>query len=517
MTSSSDLRPAVAAAERETGTGWLMLVVLLGGQFMALLDVTIVNVAMPTIGRSLHASGAELQLVVAGYTVSYAMLLITGARLGDLAGRRRMFTYGVGLFTLASLTCGLAPDIGVLIAARFVQGAGAAAMMPQIMSVIQVRFSGAARARALSAYTAVLSSGFVAGQVIGGALVSADLFGTAWRPVFLVNVPIGLAVLALVPRVVPADEPSRAPGTVEDRARLRGVPGGRPPGSAPRRLDLPGLAVAVPAVCLIVLPLMLGHQENWPAWILACIALGFVLAAVFFRTERTVAARGGDPLLSLSVFRSPGLLSGLIAVFVLMVTYGGWLFSFAIYLQEGRGDSALRAGLTIAPAAVAFGLCGYFWRRLPVSIHHLLPPLGCLVGGAGYAALGLIVRSGASGGPLLQVFLVVTGVGLALGFSPLVTHALVRVPVREAADASGLLTTTFQLGQAVGVAVFGSVFLTLAARGPVHPTGVAPAVVSGHALSVTLAWAALAMALAVGAAVPLARVVLAASPRVSGQ
>ena len=196
--------PATAARGR-----WLMLIVLLAGQFMALLDVTIVNVAMPTIGRSLHASGAELQLVVAGYTVSYAMLLITGARMGDLYGRRRMFLAGVALFTTASLICGIAPSIGVLIAARFVQGAGAAAMMPQIMSVIQVRFDGAARARALSAYTAVLSSGFVAGQVIGGVLVTANLFGEAWRPVFLVNVPIGLAVLALVPWAVPRDVPGR--------------------------------------------------------------------------------------------------------------------------------------------------------------------------------------------------------------------------------------------------------------------------------------------------------------------
>ena len=207
MTIASETRLA-ADGGRSTEARWLMLVVLLAGQFMALLDVTIVNVAMPTIGRSLHASGAELQLVVAGYTVSYAMLLITGARLGDIVGRRRMFMLGTGLFTAASLACGLAPGIGVLIAARFVQGAGAAAMMPQIMSVIQVRFSGAARARAVSAYTAVLSSGFVAGQVIGGALVTANLFGAAWRPVFLVNVPIGLAVLALVPRVMPADAPA---------------------------------------------------------------------------------------------------------------------------------------------------------------------------------------------------------------------------------------------------------------------------------------------------------------------
>ena len=160
---------------------WLMLIVLLAGQFMALLDVTIVNVAMPTIGRTLHATGAELQLVVAGYTVSYAMMLITGARMGDLFGRRRMFLIGVVVFTVASLACGIAPGIEILIAARFVQGAGAAAMIPQIMSVIQVRFSGAARARALSAYTAVLSSGFVAGQVVGGVLVTANLFGQSWR------------------------------------------------------------------------------------------------------------------------------------------------------------------------------------------------------------------------------------------------------------------------------------------------------------------------------------------------
>jgi MFS family permease len=470
--------PATAARGR-----WLMLIVLLAGQFMALLDVTIVNVAMPTIGRSLHASGAELQLVVAGYTVSYAMMLITGARMGDLYGRRRMFLIGVALFTLASLTCGIAPGVGVLIAARFVQGAGAAAMMPQIMSVIQVRFDGAARARALSAYTAVLSSGFVAGQVIGGVLVTANLFGQTWRPVFLVNVPIGLAVLALVPRVVPRDEP----------------------GGKRRQLDLPGLAVAVPAVFLVVLPLMLGHQENWPSWVFACIALGLALAAVFVAMERRSASAGGDPLLNLAVLRAPGLVPGLAAVAVLMITYGGFLFSFALHLQAGLGDSALRAGLTFAPCALAFGACGYFWRRLPAAWHHLVAPLGCLVAVGGYLAVASVLRSGGPGGVLLQAGLIVTGAALAFGFSPLVTHALVRVPLRHAADASGLLTTTIQLGQAVGVATFGSLFLTLDGD-----RGAATAAVSGHALAVTMSWLAAAMLAAVAAGIPLARTVAAA-------
>ena len=472
--------PATAARGR-----WLMLIVLLAGQFMALLDVTVVNVAMPTIGRSLHASGGELQLVVAGYTVSYAMLLITGARMGDLYGRRRMFLAGVALFTTASLLCGIAPGIGVLIAARFVQGAGAAAMMPQIMSVIQVRFDGAARARALSAYTAVLSSGFVAGQVIGGVLVTANLFGEAWRPVFLINVPIGLAVLALVPRAVPRDVPGR--------------------GASGRRLDLTGLAVAVPAVFLVVLPLMLGHQENWPSWVFACIALGLVLSVVFVGVERRIADRGGDPLLNLAVLRAPGLVPGLAAVAVLMITYGGFLFSFALHLQAGLGDSALRAGLTFAPCALVFGACGYFWRRLPAAWHHLLAPLGCLVAVGGYLAVASVLRSGGPGGVPLQAGLIVTGAALALGFSPLVTHALVRVPLRHAADASGLLTTTIQLGQAIGVATFGSLFLSLADS----RAGDVPAV-SGHALAVTMSWLAAAMLLGVVAGIPLARTVAAA-------
>jgi len=479
----------LAAGEARDGARWVMLIVLLCGQFMALLDATIVNVAMPTLGRSLHASGAELQLVIAGYTVSYAMLLITGARLGDLFGRRRMFMLGIGVFTLASLTCGLAPDVGVLIAARFVQGAGAAAMMPQIMTVIQLKFSGPARARALSAYTAVLSSGFVAGQVIGGVLVTANLFGASWRPVFLVNVPIGLAVLLLLTRVMPADVPGRT-----------------------RRLDLPGLLVAVPAVCLVVLPLMLGHQENWPAWSLACIACGLALVPVFLFTERSVASRGGHPLLEVSVFRAPGLLPGLGTMTLLMLSYGGFLFSFAIHLQAGLGDSALRAGLTCAPCAAAFGLCGYFWRRLPARWHPYLTVCGAGIGAAAYFAVSALLRGGGSGGTLLQVFLVGLGAFMAVAFSPLVTQALVRVPLHQAADASGLLTTSIQLSQAVGVAVFGSLFLTLDAdgAGPGRSLGDISAI-SGHAVFVTLAWIGVTLAFGALTAVPLARTVRASA------
>jgi MFS family permease len=482
-TTSESLESGRWASGAGTGPGrrrWAMLAVLLAGQFMALLDVTIVNVAMPTIGRSLHGSGAQLQLVVAGYTVSYAMLLITGARLGDLRGRRTLFLAGVAVFTLASALCGFAPTIGVLIAARFVQGAGAAATMPQIMSVIQARFTGPDRARALSAYSAVLASGFVAGQVFGGLLVNANLLGSQWRPVFLVNVPIGLAVLALAPRFIPRDE-VRA--------------GGRAGSGSGRRVDLAGLAFAVPAVFAIVLPLMLGHQEHWPWWVPAGIGAGLVLAVAFVAVERRVAARGGDPLLNLRVLTAPGLPSGLIAMVLLMASYGGFLFAVALQLQTGLGESALRAGLTFAPSALVFGLVGFYWNRLPVRLHHLLTPWGCTAAVLAYVLLGLDLASGGRGGFWLLVILVLLGASLAAGFSPLVTHSLMHVPVAEAADASGLLTTALQLGQAVGVATFGSVFLSLAAQ----PAGSG----SGHAVAVTMYWVAAVLAVGAVASVPL--------------
>jgi EmrB/QacA subfamily drug resistance transporter len=453
-----------------------MLAVLLIGQFMALLDVTIVNVAMPTIGTDLGASGASLQLVVAGYTVSYAMLLITGARLGDLYGRRRVFLAGVLAFTLSSFVCGVAPGTAILVIARFVQGAAAAAMMPQIISVIQMRFSGQERAKALSAYSAVIASGFVIGQVLGGVLVSADLFGSGWRPVFLVNVPIGLAVAALVPRLVPADE-------------VRGS----------RRLDVAGLAVAVPAVFLVVLPLVLGREEGWPLWAPVCIAAGLALVPLFVLVERRVAARGGDPLLKLDVLRAPGLPSALTAMSLTMTAYAGFLFSFALYLQAGLGDSALRAGLTFAPAAAAFGLFAFYWRKLPERVHHALAPAGLLVSAVTFVAIALELRNGTHGGPFLVVELIVFGAAMGSAFSPLVTNALVHVPLHEAPDASGLLTTSMQLFQVVGVATLGSLFLSLAGRtGPHAP---------GHAVSTVFGWTALLLMAGAVAALPLARVV----------
>jgi predicted MFS family arabinose efflux permease len=381
------------------------------------------------------------------------------------------------LFTVSSLLCGLAPTATTLIIARFVQGAGAALMVPQIMSMIQIRFTGAARATALSAYAAVIAVGAIAGMIIGGLLVQADLFGAGWRPVFLVNVPAGVIVAILVPRLVPRDG---ARGT--------------------RRLDFAGLVTAVAAVCLVVLPLVLGHEQHWPVWAFVSIGAGLLMAGVFVRVEQRVAVRGGDPLLRLDVLRVPGVRSGVLALFAGMISYGGFLFMFTLHLQGGLGDSALRASLIIAPAGAAFGLFGFYWRKLPARIHHLLTPVGFALAVVSYLAMGLALVDGGQGGGLLTVGLLLFGASMGAAFSPLLTNALVRVPLSEAADASGLLTTTVQLGQVVGVAVFGSLFLSLAEHGGPHP--------SASALSSTLVWMGILLALGALAAVALTRTVV---------
>jgi MFS family permease len=501
--------------EPPASRGGLMLAVLLTGQFMCIIDVLVVNVAMPSIGASLHASGASLQLVVGGYTIAYAMLLITGARLGDRYGRRRVYQAGVITFTAASLACTLAPDSQALVAFRFAQGAGAAALVPQVFSLIQLRFTGPARARALSAYAAVLSAGAVAGLVLGGVVVNADLFGLGWRPVFGINVPIGIVLALAVPRLIPPDKrpPDKRPP--DKRPPDKRPPDKRPPDKQPtgtqaRRLDLAGLLVAVPAVLLIVLPLVLGHEAGWPPVLFVVIAAGLLLAVGFVLVERRVAARGGDPLLNLDVLRAPGLAPGLAALAVTQLAYGGLLFTFTLYLQAGLGDSALRAGLTYLPMAAAFGLVGYFWRRLPAGARAFIVPAGLTVSALAYLGLAAGVRGGTQGG-FLPFALAAAGLGLGLSVGPLLTQALAHVPPARAADASGLLTTTVQLGQLMGVAILGSVYLTRAATHPAtaHLAATHPAA----AMAGTAVWLAALSAAALPAALVMVRGVNRRPPR----
>jgi MFS family permease len=461
QTTVSNAHPAPVLPGSSRARPGLVLAIVLTGQFMALLDASIVNVAIPAIHLSLGASGASLQLVVAGYTIAYAVLLVTGARLGDAAGHRRMFLGGLAVFTLASLGCGLAPSAGWLIALRFVQGAGAAAMIPQVLSLIQRSYTGPARAGAMSVYSAVLAGGAAAGQVAGGLLISANLFGGGWRPVFLVNVPIGAVLLAAGARLLP------------------------PGGGTARGIDALGLATLSPAVLAFVVPLVLGQPEHWPVWGFVLLALSAVGLAAFAAVERRAARRGGSPIVPGRVLRLPGMPLGLAGLFVMMTVFGGFFFSFALHLQGGLGDSALRAGLTFAPSAVAFALVSLNWRRLPERAHDPLVIVGFAAAAGGLTWLAVLLHTGTRGGAAIYLAGIVFGAGMAAAYSPLMTRMLLRVPVADAADVTGVIVTVVQLALVAGVATFGTLYLNLAGRLPVVPGAAAFRLASAHAESVT--------------------------------
>ncbi len=481
---TESVRPAVeirpGSAGRAVPPG-VALAIVLAGQIMAIIDANIVNVAVPAMHATLGASGAGLQLIVAGYTIAYAVLLVTGARLGDILGHRRMYLVGVALFTLASLGCGLAPTTGALIALRFIQGTGAAIMIPQVLSLIQRTYTAPGpRARAMSLYATVISGGAVLGQVLGGLLVSADVLGSSWRPVFLVNVPVGLIVLAFG-RLLPA-------------GRFDGI----------RTLDLPGLALLTPAVLAFVLPLVLGQPLGWPWWGWVLLAVAVAAFAALGIVERRVEARGGQPILPRSLLALPGMMAGLGGLFASLAVFGGWLFGLALELQDGLGESPLHAGLTFVPCGVAFAIVSMNWRRLPARYHGALPVVGFLVTGVGLAWSGLLLHSGGNGGAWLYAALAVAGGGMAGGFGALMGRVLARVPVAMAADASGVVVTVNQLGIVVGIATFGSLYLSVAGKLPAGGGArqlSAFALSSGHAyLAVSVGLAALAVA---GAALAL--------------
>jgi MFS family permease len=455
-------RPA-RPAQRPARSPWWALAVVLTGQFMAVLDASVVNVAAPSIHASLHTSGAGLQLVIAGYVITYAVLLVTGARLGDIVGHRRMFLAGLAAFTLASLGCGLATSTGMLVTLRFVQGAGAAAMIPQVLSLIQRTFEGPARGRPMRLYAAVLAGAAVTGQVVGGVLVSANLLGGTWRPVFLLNVPIGVILFL---------------------AGLRALPAGQ--GDPGRTLDLAGVATLTPAVLALILPLVLGQSEHWPAWGWACLAGSAVLFAAFAVVERRVAARGGAPLIPGRLLRLPGTTAGIAALFCVMSVFGGFFFVLALHLQGGLADSPARAGLTFAPAGLAFAVVSLNWQRLPGIRPAAVSIAGFVVYGAGLLMLAWLIRGGGHGGIWLLVGLALVGAGMAAAFSPLMTAVVMRVPVHDAADATGVIVTVNQLALVVGVATFGTLYLNLAGRLPQDAAG-GFRLVSAHAAAVTCA------------------------------
>jgi MFS family permease len=460
MSKSARRIGGIVAAMRVT------LLVLLAGQAMASMDSSILTVSMPSLQSDLHASGAELQLLAAAYTLAFGALVVTGARLGDVLGQRRAFLLGVAGFTAASVAGGLAPSPAALVVARAVQGAAGALLTPQVLSIIQLSYEGETRARAIGAYSMILAVGVAAGQVLGGLIVGAHLIAAAWRPALLINAPIGAALLLGGRGALPETEPRAA-----------------------RTLDVAGVVVFAATAVAFVTPLTFGRQAGWPAWTWPCVAAAVLGAALFGALERRVAATGRSPIFDLTLFALPGVVFGATAVLLVMGCYAGFLFSVTLHLQNGLRFSPLHAGLTFAAYASGFAAASLTWTRARAALRPWLPVLGPGAMAVALVGVGLLGRNGGWPAAATLPLLALGGAGHAWGFSPLASRLSGTVRNEQVADLSGLLYTASLLGGVVGIAAFGGIYLGTAGHG------------SGHALLVTTL--ALAGALAVTAACAL--------------
>ncbi|MEO6897729.1 MAG: MFS transporter [Caldimonas sp.] len=445
------------------------LPLILSGTFMVTLDFFIVNVALPSIQRDLQASAAELELVVIGYGLAIAATLITGGRLGDMHGRRRLFVVGVALFTLASAACGLAPTAGLLVAARVGQGVAGALLQPQVLAMLGVLYEGGERAKAFAAYGLALGLGAAGGQLIGGVLIHADLAGLGWRSCFLINVPIGVLALTLVGRVLPTIQGLRA-----------------------SRLDLPGMVLVAVALTATVFPLVQGRAEGWPAWSLVCLAGSVPLLAWFWRNQRSLASRGGQPLIAPSLLENRRFALGLLVSLLFYIGNASLYFVLALYLQQGLELSALRSGLVFTMLAAGFFATStaapWFTRRLG----HDAIFVGALVLAAGDAALYAIVDTLSTANVAVMLpMLLVQGCGLGMIMAPLVSVVLADLPAEHAGAASGVLGTVQQVGNTLGVALIGILYFGALSRN-------VEAGAAAHAFAVSLLYL-LASALGVAA------------------
>ncbi|MEV5876134.1 MFS transporter [Streptomyces sp. NPDC052101] len=422
----------------------LGLLTLLLGTALPMIDFFIVNVALPTIEHDLHASAATLEMVVAGYAVAYAVLLVLGGRLGDGHGRRRLFLWGVAGFGVTSLACGLAPSAGWLVAARVAQGAASAALLPQVLATIHATTSGERRARAVALYGSVGGVSVVLGQVLGGVLVAADPAGTGWRAVFLVNVPVALAALVCAVRAVPDSRVER-----------------------PARGDLAGTALLAATLTALLLPLTEGRAAGWPLWSVLLLCAAPVCAAGFYRVELRAERAGAGPLLPPSLLAAPEVRRGLLLGLPVFIGFAGWMFVSAVTLQQGLGYGALGAGLTLVPMGAAQFAASMLAPRAVRRFGGRAVTLAAVLHIAGLATVTATALLGPWPrlSPLaLSPGLVLCGLGQGLQLPLYYRILLAAIPARLAGVGSGLAATLQQSCLAVGVATLGSLFLSLAPR-----------------------------------------------------
>lgn len=418
---------------------WIALAVLLLVNFMNLMDVTIVNVALPSMQKNLGASSSQIEWVVAAYILAFALGLLPFGRLGDIVGRRGMFVLGVGLFTLASALCGLAPSIELLIGARVLQGLAGAIMTPQVLSIATVIFPPSERGLVFSFFGLASSLAAVTGPIIGGALVSVDLYGLDWRPIFLVNVPFGIGA------------------TIAGLLLIAPIP-------AHRQLsnDYVGIALFSLAILAVVFPLVEGRTYGWPAWAFAMLAAGFVILAVFYLWERRREARGEAELLPVKLLTNRNFAIGSLMSLVFFSGIPGFFMMLAIFYQAGFGLTPLESGLTTVPFPLGVFAASFISGRLDgrflsqrIAVGALLLAIGMVYVRFTIGAVGTSIDHWAFVPPLA-----IGGLGLGVGVSAIFQTVLLGVPHRDAGSASGSLQAFQQVGGALGVALVGEIFFT---------------------------------------------------------
>lgn len=427
---------------------WIAMAALLVAGFMNLIDVTIVNVAIPSLQAAFDATDSQIEWVVAAYILSFALFLLPAGRLGDVVGRRRMFVIGVVVFTIASALCGLAPGIGSLVAARVLQGIGGAMMTPQTLALVPALFPPRERGAAFALFGLSAGLASVTGPVLGGFLIGADIMGLDWRPIFLVNIPVGVIAVAGAMRYVP-----------------------KIPGDKALRLDLVGMALAGTGLMLLLFPLIEGRQLGWPVWIFAMMGVSVPVGLGFVLWQWRQAARGAPQLIPASLLANGDYVTGSVLATLLFAGIPGFFLVFAIFLQIGNGLTPLESGVTTMPfslgvlgASILSGRLGTRWPRQRITAGAVLLVIGM-------TALRMVLPE--EGGALSRTAFILplglAGLGLGTAVSPLFQTVLANVADRDTGAGSGALQSFQQVGGALGVAVMGQLFFGLLRGGGGYP------------------------------------------------
>jgi len=414
---------------------WTALVVLLAGAFLPPLDFFIVNVALPSIRADFHASAAVMQLIISGYATAYAVMLITGGRLGDLYGRRNIFLIGMVGFAASSALCGWASAAPTLIIGRVLQGVSAAIMAPQALASINALFPEDEKPKALSLYAVTFGLASMAGLFLGGTLIALDIFGLGWRSIFLVNLPV-IALAAPAAFILVTD-------TRSDR---------------PSKLDIGGAVLLALGLFALIAPLIEGREQGWPAWALVLLAAAAPLLVAFWRFERKLEIAGGDPIVAPSLLQAPGLMRGLLAALFFYVVAAFWLI-FSIYQQGGLGRTPFAAGLAILPAAAGFFIGPFLSGRVLKVFGRYAAAAGMGLQAAGLSATAVVISIGAP--RVLFIALFIIGVGQGIALPNLVQTVVGGIDRAQSGLASGLVNSVFQISGALAAALIGGLFFSV--------------------------------------------------------